>query len=97
MDTIAVRLGQAFASEVAGRPSVSEIWVSTDRNDIHLWLLARDIDADEERSLYGQLNDLDEQFRDLEFQLHILKPSRYTIPLHDVLPDDAKKIFSRAA
>jgi len=97
MNTSAEHIGQTFASEVSGRPSVAEIWVSTGGDSVHLWLLARDIDADEERSLYRLLDVLDSRFRDVAFQLHILKPSNYKIPLHDVLPGDAEKIFPRAA
>jgi hypothetical protein len=96
MNANAEQIGRVFASEVAGRPSVAEIWVSSGDN-IDLWLLAGDIDADEERSLYRRLGALDARFRDVDFQLHILKPSSYTIPLRDVLPENAKKIFSRAA
>jgi hypothetical protein len=33
----------------------------------------------------------------MDFQLHVLKPSSYKIPLHDVLPGDAEKIFPRVA
>ena len=97
MNANAEQIGRTFASEVAGRPSVAEIWVSSSRNGVHLWLLAREIDAEEERSLYRRLEVLDPQFGDVDFQLHILKPSRYSIALHDVLPKDAKKIFPRAA
>ena len=93
----AEQIGRTFASEVAGRPSVAEIWVSTGESSVHLWLLAREIDAEEERSLYRRLEVLDTRFRDANFQLHILKPSRYTIALHDVLPRDAQKIFPHAA
>lgn len=96
-NAIAEQIGRAFAAEVAVRPSVGEIWVSTGETSIHLWLLAREIDAEEERNLYRVLGVLDTQFGDVYFQLHILKPSSYSIALHDVLPKDAKKIFPSAA
>ena len=63
----------------------------------HLWLLLREADAAEERALYRLLNILDQQFSDIDFQLHLLNPSRYTIPIYEVLPKDARKIFERAA
>jgi hypothetical protein len=97
MNANAEQIGRTFAAEVAGRPSVAEIWVSTGRSTVHLWLLAQDIDAEEERSLYRQLSVLAERFRDVDYQLHILKASNFTIALHAVLPRDAKKIFPRAA
>jgi hypothetical protein len=97
MNTNAEQIGRAFATEVAGQPSVAEIWVSIGGASVHIWLLAQEIDAEEERGLYRRLAALDTRFRDVDFQLHILKPSNYTIALRDVLPRDAKKIFPRAA
>ncbi|MFN8636196.1 MAG: hypothetical protein U0893_20285 [Chloroflexota bacterium] len=96
MSSVAGDLGRSFAVEVSDRPSVAEIWVSTATNGVHLWLLAREIDAAEERSLYRSLEALDRRFGDIAFELHILKPASYSIPLHDVLPPDAEKIFPRA-
>jgi hypothetical protein len=97
MDATAEQMGLAFAAEVAGRPSVAELWVSVGSDCVHLWLLANEIDANEERDLYRHVNVLDAQFPDILFQPHVLIPSNYRIPLREVLPKEAKKIFPRAA
>lgn len=93
----AEQIGQVFASDVAERPSGAEIWVLPGETGVHLWLLTREIDAEEERNLYRRLGVLDTQFGDGDFQRHILKPSSYSIELRDVLPSGAKQVFPRAA
>jgi hypothetical protein len=90
-------LGQTFATVIADRRSVAGLWVSTSSEGYHLWLLVHEADADEERHLYRSLNILDQQFSNVDFQLHILNPSRYTIPVNELLPSNARKIFERAA
>jgi hypothetical protein len=93
----ASELGRTFAQAVQDEPVVTELWVTTRRDAIHLWLLIDDAGDDEERALYGLLHLLDERFPDADFELHVLNRASYTIDLHDVLPSDAEKIFARAA
>jgi len=90
-------IGRTFASVVSDRPSVAGLWVSTSTDGYHLWLLIREADAVEERNLYRLVGILDEQSFGDYFQLHILTQSMYSIPVRDVLPGDAKKIFDHAA
>jgi hypothetical protein len=90
-------LGQTFAQAARNDPLVKELWVTTRRDGVHLWLLIERAGDDEERRLYGLLDVLDEQFPEADFQLHVLNPASYAIDLHDVLPGDAEKIFSQAA
>lgn len=92
----AAALGQTFAQAARNEPLAQELWVTTRRDGVHLWLLIERSGDDEERRLFELLDVLDERFPDADFQLHILNPASYTIDLHDVLPGDAKKIFSRA-
>ena len=93
----ASELGRAFAQVAQNEPLVRELWVTTHRDGVHLWLLIERVGDDEERRLFGLLDLLDERFPNTDFQLHVLNPASFTIDLHDVLPRDAEKIFARAA
>jgi hypothetical protein len=97
MPTNAGELGRAFAQAAQNEPLAQEVWVTMRRDGVHLWLLVEQAGDDEERQLFGLLDVLDDRFPEADFQLHILNPASYTIDLHDVLPRDAEKIFSRAA
>jgi len=90
-------LGRAFVRAAQHDPLVKELWVTTRRDGVHLWLLIDRASDEEERRLFGLLGVLDEQFPKADVQLHLLNPASYTIDLHDVLPRDAKKIFAHAA
>jgi hypothetical protein len=91
------KLGRVFAQAAQDEPLVKELWTTTRRDGVHLWLLIDQVGDEEERRLFGLLDVLDERFPDADVQLHILNPASYTIDLHDVLPRDATKIFVRIA
>lgn len=95
--TSAGELGRTLAQAAQNDPLTRELWVTTRRDGVHLWLLIDRAGDDDERRLFGLLDLLDERFPNADFQLHILNPASYTIDLHDVLPKDAQKIFARAA
>ena len=97
MPTGAGELGRVFAQAAQNEPLARELWVTTRRDGVHLWLLIEQAGDDDERRLFGLLDVLDGRFPEADFQLHVLNPASYTIDLHDVLPKDAEKIFSRAA
>ena len=64
---------------------------------VHLWLLIERSSDDEELRLYCLLDLLDERYPAADVQLHVLNPASFTIDLHEALPQDAEKIFSRVA
>ena len=90
-------LGRVFAQAAQHEPLVMELWMTTRRDGVHLWLLIERAGDDEERRLYGLLDVLDERFLEADVQLHVLNPVSYTTDVRQVLPRDAKKIFSRAS
>lgn len=94
--TDARELGLIFAQATQNEPLTQEIWVTARRDGAHIWLLTQQADDEDERRLCGLLDVLDARFPETDFQLHILNPASYTIDLHDVLPSDAEKIFTRA-
>ena len=96
-NTVAEQMGRAVADEVAERPSVSEIWVSPGPDWVHIYLLTSEIERDEEMSLYRPASILDTMFPDVMFQLHVMKPSNWRVPLREALPPDAIQIFPTAA
>jgi hypothetical protein len=89
-------LGRAFTQVARNNPLTQEIWLTVRRDGVHLWLLIQHATDDDERQMYRLLDPLDEHFSDTDFQLHILNPASYTVDLHEVLPRDARKLFSRA-
>jgi hypothetical protein len=94
--TNAEELGRTFTQVARKNPLTKEVWLTVRRDGVHLWLLVEHATDDDERKMYRLLDHLDEHCSDMDFQLHILNPASYTIDLHDVLPRDAKKLFSRA-
>jgi hypothetical protein len=94
--TDAKELGRTFTQVARNNPLTQEVWLTVRRDGVHLWLLIQHATDDDERQLYRLLDHLDERYSDTDFQLHILNPASYTIDLHEVLPRDAKKLFSRA-
>ncbi len=97
LTTGASELGMTLAQAAQNEPLAHEIWVTIRHDGVHLWLLTQRATDEDERRLFGLLELLDARFPDADFQLHILNPASYTVDLHDVLPRDAEKIFSRAA
>jgi hypothetical protein len=95
--TDAGKLARTFAQVAQNEPLARELWVTTRRDGVHLWLLIDQADDEDERRLFGLLDLLDERLPDSDFQLHILNPASYKIDLHDVLPTDAVKIFAHPA
>ena len=57
--------------------AVEELWVSTDDEAVHLWLVVRAIEPDVERRLYGVEDVLYGRFPEAAFQVHVLNPRYY--------------------
>lgn len=85
-------VGEAFAAVVRERPEVRRLWVSPDRDTVHLWLEVRPIEADQERDLYELVDVLYDRFQDVDPFLHILNPLNYTAEIHTVIPVKADEI-----
>jgi hypothetical protein len=91
-------IGTVFAARVREESIARELWVTSERDGVHLWLLIDPIeDDDAERELYGLLDVLDEPFPDADFQLHVLNPLTYTSDPRESLPLYAERIPLRAA
>ena len=91
-------IGTVFAARVREEPIARELWVTDERDGVHLWLIIDPIEDDDvERDLYGLLDVLDEPFPDADFQLHVLNPLTYTSDPRESLPRHAEPIPLRAA
>ena len=91
-------IGTVFAARARQESIVREMWVTDERDGVHIWLLIDPIeDHDAELNLYGLLAVLDEPFPAADFQLHVLNPLTYTSDPRESLPADAEPIPLRAA
>lgn len=91
-------IGTVFAARAREEPIVRELWVTDERDGVHLWLLIDPIeDDDAELNLYGLVDVLDERFPRAAFFLHILNPLTYTADPRESLPAYAKRIPLHAA
>jgi hypothetical protein len=91
-------IGTVFAARAREESIARELWVTSERDGVHLWLLIDPIeDDDAERALYGLLDVLDGPFPDADFQLHVLNPLTYTADPRESLPSYAEPIPLRAA
>jgi hypothetical protein len=91
-------IGTVFAARVREESVARELWVTTESDGVHLWLLIEPLeDDDAERELYGLLGVLDERFPEADFQLHIFNPVDFTADPRESLPDHAERIPLRAA
>ena len=55
LTTSARELGQTLAQAVQSEPLAQEIWVTTRRDGVHLWLLTQQATDEDERRLFGLL------------------------------------------
>src|SRR5688572_32386061 len=85
-------LGRALAQAARSEAAVEELWISTQRDGIHLWLLTTAIDMAAERRLHRLTALLYERFQNAEFQLHVLNPRHHGGDARRSLPSDADQI-----
>ena len=85
-------VGETFAAAIESRPDIRRLWVSPDRDTIHLWLEVGPIDADQERELYELVDVLYDESQDVNPFLHIMNPLNYTAEIHTVIPVKADEI-----
>ena len=91
-------IGRVFAARVRKESIARELWVTSERDGVHLGLLIDSIeDDDAERALYGMLDVLDAPFPEADFQLHVLNPLMYTADPREALPAYAENIPLHAA
>ena len=91
-------IGTVFATRVRDEPIVRELWVTDERDGVHLWLLIDPIEHDDkELDLYGMVDVLDERFPRADFQVHVLNPLDYTADPRESLPGYAEAIPLRSA
>jgi len=90
-------LATALGSAIRDEEAVEELWVSTDDEAVHLWLVVRAIEPDVERRLYGVEDVLYGRFPEAAFQVHVLNPRYYAGDVHTAVPGGAVKISFRAA
>lgn len=89
-------IGRAFAQVARDAHVVEELWVSTGRDGVHLWLLTAPIDLDAEEHLHELTDPLYEQFPEADFQLHVLNPRHYRGDVRLALPSGVEQISLRA-
>lgn len=91
-------LAAALAEMVRHEPSVLRMWVSSHRGVVSFWLLTPEIEAEEERHLYGLSGDLQDRFPDAFFHVHLINPRYYEwFDLDMLLPQGAEEFALRVA
>ncbi len=91
-DITAQQVGRTLADAVRSARSVSELWVSTRRDGVHVWLIVEPIALADERRLHELADVLYEQFPGGDLELHVVNPRRHARDVHEALPPDAEKI-----
>jgi 1,2-phenylacetyl-CoA epoxidase PaaB subunit len=93
---VAQQLGHAFAQaargEAAVKDAVKEVWVSRQREGVHVWVVTAPIDMATERRLHQLTGVLYDRFQSAEFQLHILNPRHHNRDARQALPSQAEQI-----
>ena len=91
-------IGMVFAARARQEPIARELWVTSEHDGVHLWLLIDPVEhGDAERELYGLVDVLDERFPGADFQLHVLNPVDFTADPRESLPGHAEQIALHAA
>jgi hypothetical protein len=91
-------IGTVFAERARREPLVRELWVTSEQDGVHLWLLIEPTeDDDAERALYNLIDVLVEQYPDADYQMHVLNPVDYTADPRESLPFAAEQISLDAA
>jgi hypothetical protein len=91
-------IGEVFAARARDEAVARELWVTSECDGVHLWLLIDPIEHDDaELELYGLIDVLDERFPDAAFQLHILNPVDFSADPRASLPGHAQRIGLHAA
>ncbi len=85
-------VGATFAEATQSRPDVRRLWVSADRETVHLWLEVGPIDADRERELYELVDVIYEKFQNVAPFLHVLNPLNYRVEISTVVPTEAEEV-----
>lgn len=90
-------MGKAYAALLRDDHSVRELWVTEDCEGFIVSMLTDEIDADHERRLYSLANQVQQQFPDALFEVHVNNLRNYTLPTIDelrrhVLPADARQV-----
>ncbi|HZO31917.1 MAG TPA: hypothetical protein VFH48_38660 [Chloroflexota bacterium] len=88
----AEELGNTFAQAAQSEAAVEELWVSTQRDGVHLWLVTAPIDMATERRLHRLTGLLYDQFQSADFQLHVLNPRHHGGDARRALPSQAEQI-----
>ena len=85
-------LGKTLAQAARNEAAVEELWVSAQRDGVHLWLLTAPIDMATERQLHRLTGVLYDRFQNAEFQLHVLNPRHHGGDARRALPSQAEQI-----
>lgn len=85
-------LGKALAQAARTEAAAEELWVTTQPDGVHLWLVTTSIDMATERQLHRLTGVLYERFLNAEFQLHVLNPRHHSGDARRALPRDAEQI-----
>lgn len=80
-------MGKAYAELVRDDHSVRELWVTEDCEGFIVSMLTDEIDADHERRLYGLAIQVQQQFPDALFEVHVRNPRNYTLNSRDQMRD----------
>jgi hypothetical protein len=93
----AQEIGTVFAARAREESVVRDLWVTTQCDGVHLWMLIEPLeDDDAERALYGLIDIVDERFPETDIQLHVMNPLTYTRDPRESLPTWAEQIPLRA-
>ena len=91
-------IGTVFAKRAREESIVRELWVTDERDGVHLWLLIDPIEDDAATlELYGLVDVLYARFPRADVQLHVLNPLDYTADPRGSLPNYAEPIPLRSA
>jgi hypothetical protein len=90
-------LGKSYAALVRDDEAVRELWVTEDNDGFIVSILVDEIDADHERRLYRPASEVQRQFPDALFEVHVNNPRVYPGLTFDeyrstVLPHGARRI-----
>lgn len=88
----AQQVGRTLADVVRAAGHVSELWVSTGTDGLHVWLIVEPIGLKEERHLHELADTLYERFPEGDLELHVVNPRRHAGDIRGALPAGAEKI-----
>lgn len=90
-------VGAALAERARAYSVACRLWVSSDRETVHLWLEVEPVEHAQELGLYELVDGLYERFPGVDPFLHVMNPQDYTVEIQDAVPASAEEIDLRRA